>query len=113
MNYSLWDEIGDSNVLAGLILLTSLLMISRLPLPALPRISLREPGYNLAKLLFLGAALVAMGINPPRHTFPVVAAVVVAGFVTGVIRGILTRHDPEEDMEDGDTEPVTVYRGRR
>jgi CDP-diacylglycerol--serine O-phosphatidyltransferase len=113
MNYSLWDEIGDPNVLAGLILATSLLMISRLPFPGLPRISLREPGYNLAKLLFLGAALVVMGVNPPRHTFLVLAAVVVAGFVTGVVRGILTRHDPEEDMEEGDTEPVTVYRGRR
>jgi CDP-diacylglycerol--serine O-phosphatidyltransferase len=113
MNYSLWDEIADSNVLAGLILLTSLLMISRLPLPGLPRISLREPGYNLAKLLFLCAALVLMGINPPRYTFPVLATVVVAGFVTGIIRAVLLRRRPEEEMEDGETETATVYRGRR
>jgi CDP-diacylglycerol--serine O-phosphatidyltransferase len=118
MSYSLWDEIADPNILAGLVLLTSLLMVSRLPLPGLPRFSFREPGYNLAKLLFLFAALIFIAVNPPRHSFPVLGIVVVAGFIAGAIRAILLRNAPEEEededeIEDDDTDPVTIYRGRR
>jgi CDP-diacylglycerol---serine O-phosphatidyltransferase len=115
MSYALWDEIADPNVLAGLIIISSLLMVSRFPLTGLPRISLREPGYNLVKLLFLLGALVAMGINPPRYTFPVLVAVVAAGFISGTVRAVLKRHEePDEDeLDDGETEPITVYRGRR
>ena len=37
-----WGEIVDSNILAGIVLLTSLLMVSHLPLPGLPKFTLRE-----------------------------------------------------------------------
>ena len=116
MNFALWDEIADTNVLAGLILFTSLLMVSRFPLTGLPRISLREPGYNLVKLLFLLAAMVFMGINPPRHTFPVLVVVVAAGFISGTVRSVMKRNeesDDDDELDDGETEPVTVYRGRK
>jgi CDP-diacylglycerol---serine O-phosphatidyltransferase len=114
MSFSLWDEIPDPNVLAGLILLTSVLMVSRLPLPGLPRITLREPGYNLAKLLFLLAAMGFMAINPPHHAFPALAVVVVTAFIAGIIRAVASRNAPDEDdIDDGETEPVTIYRGRQ
>ena len=58
-------------------------MVSHLPLPGLPRFTLREPGYNLLKLLALIVALIFMVINPPRNMFPVMAALVVAGFTAG------------------------------
>ena len=64
MSYSMWGEIVDTNVLAGLVLLSSLLMVSHLPLPGLPRFTLREPGYNLLKLLALVVALVFRGVEP-------------------------------------------------
>jgi CDP-diacylglycerol---serine O-phosphatidyltransferase len=114
MSYATWGEIVDSNVLAGLVLLTSLLMASRLPLPGLPRFTLREPGYNLIKMIFLLAAVGFMAVNPPHYTFPALAAIVVAGFITGAIRTYLMRSEPEEDddEEEAEEEPVTIYRGR-
>lgn len=114
MSFSLWDEIIDPNVLGGLILATSLLMVSRLPLPGLPRITLREPGYNLVKLLFLLAATVFMALNPPRFAFPALAMTVGTAFAVGLVRAILARNArDDEDLDDSETEPVTVYRGRQ
>jgi CDP-diacylglycerol--serine O-phosphatidyltransferase len=115
MSYSTWGEILDTNVLAGLVLTSSLLMISRLPLPGLPRFTLREPGYNLVKMLTMLGALVFMGINPPRFTFPALAALIIAGFITGAIRALIIRDEPieEDTLDDEDTEPATIYRGHR
>jgi CDP-diacylglycerol---serine O-phosphatidyltransferase len=114
MSYTIWGEIVDSNVLAGLVLLTSLLMISRLPLPGLPRFTLREPGFNLVKVLFLLTGLVLVAINPARNAFPVLAAAVATGMITGTVHALLHRGEPEEDdVDEEDTEPVTIFRGRR
>ena len=118
MSYSMWGQIVDANILAGLVILSSLLMVSRLPLPGLPRFTLREPGYNLVKMLFLISAVVFMIVNPPHNTFPALAAVVVVSLVTGALRLMFAREvaeDEEEDdeLDDESTEPVTVFRGRR
>jgi CDP-diacylglycerol---serine O-phosphatidyltransferase len=116
MSYSLWGEIIDSNVLAGLVLLSSVLMVSHLPLPGLPRFTLREPGYNLAKLLALVVALVFVVLNPPHNLFPVLSVLVVAGFTTGLIRWLIHREstaDELDELEEPEQEPVTIYRGRR
>jgi CDP-diacylglycerol---serine O-phosphatidyltransferase len=120
MSYTTWGEIVDTNVLAGLVLISSLLMISRFPLPGLPRFTLREPGYNLVKVLVLMSAVGFMAINPPRYTFPALAALIIAGFITGALRLLLVREDAiEEDEEplddDEESEPVTIYHrgGRR
>jgi CDP-diacylglycerol---serine O-phosphatidyltransferase len=114
MSYSMWGEIADENVLAGIVLLTSVLMVSRLPLPGLPRFTLREPGYNLVKMLVLLGALILVAINPPHHAFPVLAVVVLIALITGGVRAILNR-EPEEDEDDleDESEPATIYRGRR
>jgi CDP-diacylglycerol---serine O-phosphatidyltransferase len=114
MSYSFWGEIADENVLAGLVLLTSVLMVSRLPLPGLPRFTLREPGYNLIKILVLLAAIVFIAINPPRNMFPVLALIIVAAFITGGVRALIQRNaeDDEDELED-ESEPVTIFRGRR
>lgn len=115
MSYSTWGQIVDSNILAGLVILTSLLMVSRLPLPGLPRFTLREPGYNLVKMLFLMIALAFIVINPPRYTFLALAGVVAVALITGVLRALFSRavadEEENEDLEEEDTEPVTVYRG--
>ncbi len=116
MSYTMWGEIVDTNVLAGLVVLTSLLMVSHLPLPGLPRFTLREPGYNLLKLLALIVALVFVVLNPPRNMFPVMAALVVAGFTAGLIRLLINRDADDTDLDELDEpeqEPVTIYRGHR
>jgi CDP-diacylglycerol--serine O-phosphatidyltransferase len=119
MSYSRWGEILDSNVLAALVLISSLLMVSHLPLPALPRFTLREPGYNLAKMIFLIAAVVYMAINPARHAFPALTVLIVSAFVVGGILAIMGSREIEDDEEDGvddDTPehaPSWIFRGRR
>ncbi|RPH95394.1 CDP-diacylglycerol--serine O-phosphatidyltransferase [candidate division KSB1 bacterium] len=116
MSYAVWGEIADSDVLAGLVLLTSILMVSRFPFPGLPRLTLREPGYNLVKVIFLILAMVFMAWNPPRHTFPAIAVVVSAGFVTGALKALLRRASNAEDEaeeDEDDDEPSPIFRGRR
>ena len=119
MSYSRWGEIVDSNVLAALVLIGSLLMVSRLPLPALPRFTLREPGYNLAKMLFLIAAVVYMAINPARHAFPALTVLMVSAFVVGGLHALLGRRESEDDEEEiiedetEEREPSWMFRGRR
>jgi len=118
MSYSRWGEILDANVLAALTVVSSLLMVSRLPLPALPRFTLREPGYNLAKMLFLIAAVAYMAINPARHAFPALTVLIVSAFVVGGLHALMGRRESEDDEEDvvdgdaSDQEPSWIYRGR-
>ncbi|MBI5059147.1 CDP-diacylglycerol--serine O-phosphatidyltransferase [candidate division KSB1 bacterium] len=116
MSFSRWDAIMDSNVLAGLVLTTCALMISRLPLPGLPRFTLREPGYNLVKVSFLLVCLGFMVINPPQNTFPALAVLVVGAFAVAGAKSIAGRHRGARDgalEDDLDAEPVPVHRGRR
>lgn len=119
MSFARWGEILDSNVLAALMLVSSLLMVSHLPLPALPRFTLREPGYNLAKMLFLIAAVVYVAINPARHAFPALAVLVVSAFVVGglhALHGSREADDDEDDVivdEPEEREPSWIFRGRR
>lgn len=119
MSYARWGEIADSNVLAGLVLLTSLLMVSRFPLPGLPRFTLREPGYNLVKTLSLLAALIFVIFKPALNLFPALTAIVTIAFITGGVRAFLRRgvvepeDDEDEELEDLDEEPAPYFRGRR
>lgn len=119
MSFSRWGEILDSNVLAALALISGLLMVSHLPLPALPRFTLREPGYNLAKMLFLIASVVYVAVNPARHAFPVLTVLIVSAFVVGGIHALIGRHESEDDEdadvieETGEEAPSWIFRGRR
>lgn len=83
---SLWGDVRSDTVLAGLVIFLGLLTVTRFPLPNLPRITFREPGYNLTKMLVLTGGIVVTAVNPPRHTFPVLAAVVLAAFIVGAVR---------------------------
>lgn len=107
-----WGEIRDSNILAGLIILTSLLMVSTLPLPGLPRFTLREPGYNLFKMVVLIACVGFMSFNPPVYTFPALAFLVVSGFAAGILRTIFSRNTSDDEEEEDDDEGVPMFRGR-
>jgi CDP-diacylglycerol--serine O-phosphatidyltransferase len=116
MSFNRWDAIVDSNVLAGLVLLTSALMVSRLPLPGLPRFTLREPGYNTIKVLVLLACLGFVVINPALNIFPTLATLVVTAFIVAGSKFLWTRHrdDGAGDLEDDlEPEPLPVTRSRR
>ena len=109
MNYAVWERVTDPAVLGVLVLLTSALMVSRLPLPRLPRFTLREPGFNLAKIAFLVAAFGFAAANPARHLFFVLALVVILGFAAGSVRVLILRG---HDLSTGGG-AATIYGGER
>ena len=120
MSYARWGEILDANVFAAVVLISSVMMVSTLPLPALPRFTLREPGYNLAKMLFLIAAVVYVAIRPARHAFPALTIMILTSFVVGAIHAIMGRREVDDDEDEFiddddpvDREPSWMYRGRR
>jgi CDP-diacylglycerol--serine O-phosphatidyltransferase len=99
LNLSLWGEMRWDGLLASLVVLLGLLMLSRFPLPGLPRLSLREPGHNLAKLLFLVACVGLVALNPSLYAFPVLAILVVTAFIVGAVRAA---HHENVELEEGD-----------
>lgn len=118
MSYARWGEIVDSNVLAAIVLVSSTLMISRLPLPGLPRFTLKLLGYNLAKMLFLLAAVGFMIIHPARNAFPTLTVLIVSAFVVGAIHALLGRREDDEDEDvihenEPEREHAWIFRGRR
>lgn len=114
MNYAKWGEIADSNMLAGLVLLSGLLMVSHYPFPGLPRFSLKEPGFNLIKLILFLGFLGFMAIKPARHTFPALTLLIVTGFVVQIVRSAMGRsHAAEEFADDEEAEEASMYRGQQ
>jgi CDP-diacylglycerol--serine O-phosphatidyltransferase len=118
MSYSRWGEIVDSNVLAAVVIVSSLLMVSHLPMPGLPRFTLRLPGYNLAKMLFLLVAVGFMIVNPARNAFPALTVLIVSALIVGAIHAAIGRREDDESDEDlTDEEPerehAWSFRGRR
>lgn len=111
MSLSRWGEIVDLPQFMLLLLASGLLMVSKLPMPGLPRFTLREQGYNLFKLLFLVAAVVLMAANPARYTFPVFVLMVISGFLAGGIRAVRQRSLRVSNLEQEENESATAYRG--
>lgn len=107
LNLSLWREVRSDMVLAGLIVLVGLLMVSHFPLPGLPRITLREPGYNLTKLLVLIACIVIVAINPPHHTFPVLVSLAVAAFIIGALRSHQGEELSLDELDEDEATPAS------
>ncbi|MDD5087460.1 MAG: CDP-diacylglycerol--serine O-phosphatidyltransferase [bacterium] len=111
MNLSLWGEIVDLPLFVLLLLVTCFLMVSRLPMPGLPRFTLREQGYNLLKLVFLMVAFSFMAVNPAQNAFLAFAVLVIAGFLAGGLRAVRERATRTTNHEQTQAEAPTVYRG--
>ncbi len=117
MNYAHWGEIANSNVLAGLVLASSALMVSHIPMPGLPRFTFKELGYNLVKVLALLGCVVFMVTNPARNTFPTLALLVVVAFAVGTVRAITDRDSvgdatSQPDIDDEpETQTIRIGRG--
>jgi CDP-diacylglycerol--serine O-phosphatidyltransferase len=107
MSLSRWGEVVNSNVLAGLVILTSVLMVSHLPLAGMPRFTLREHGANLFKLTLLSAITLFAAINPPKNAFPAILVVVVCGFIYGIAAS-MRRANSAAAIEDEEDEDLTV-----
>jgi len=100
-----WGEASNSNVIAAIVIISSLLMISHIPLAGLPRFTLRELGINLLKLTALFLCIVYFALDPLRNAFPAIVALISAGFVAGIVNA--RRAANEEDLED-EEESVTI-----
>lgn len=104
MNYDVWGEVVALEVLAGVMLITSLLMISRLPIGGLPRFTLREQGKNLRKVVVLAAAIGLAAVNPPLFAFPVMLMLVVFAVIAGQLQ---VRKAHRDALEEEMPEPLT------
>jgi CDP-diacylglycerol--serine O-phosphatidyltransferase len=106
-----WGASSNSNVIAAIVLISSLLMVSHLPLAGLPRFTLREQGMNLFKLGALLLAILYFALDPLRNGFPAIVALITAGFIAGAV---LARRagDIPEVLEEDEDEPVTIRESR-
>jgi phosphatidylserine synthase len=100
-----WDDAANSNLIAAIVLASSLLMVSHLPLAGLPRFTLREYGVNLVKLGAIFACIVYFAFDPLRNAFPAIVALIVAGFVAGIV---MARRAANEEELDEEEESVTI-----
>ena len=105
MCVSRWDDAANSNIIAAIVLFSSLLMVSHLPLAGLPRFTLREYGVNLVKLGALTACIFYFALDPLRNAFPAIFALITAAFIAGFI--IARRTDNDEELDD-EEESVTI-----
>lgn len=99
MNFDLWGGVEHAEVLAGLLIATSLLMVSRLPLAGLPKFSLREQGKNLRKLAGLAVAIGVGAINPPLFAFPTMLVLCVFAAIAGQMQVRRANRDLEDEEE--------------
>lgn len=105
MNYALWDGIPNAEVLAALLIVTSLLMVSRLPLAGLPRFTLKEHGRNLFRLVILAATIGIGAVNPPLFAFPLMLFLFGLSAFFGQLQ-VRRARDFEEDDDDAEPQPI-------
>lgn len=98
MNYALWGEIVNVEVLAAMLVTTSILMISKIPLAGLPRFTFREQGRNLRKVFLLAVAIGIGAINPPLFAFPIMLALCIVAVVAGQMQMRKMHRDLDEDF---------------
>jgi len=104
MNYALWDGIAEIEWLAGLLIVTSLLMVSHLPLAGLPKFSLRDSGRNLFRLVILAVGIGLAATNAPVFAFPLMVVLFALSAFFGQLQ--IRRARDEEVDEDADAEPL-------
>ncbi|MCB1059637.1 MAG: CDP-diacylglycerol--serine O-phosphatidyltransferase [Calditrichaeota bacterium] len=104
MNYNLWGGVVTPEVLAGLLVVTSLLMVSKIPLAGLPRFTLREHGRNLRKVAILVLAIVVGALNPPLFGFPIILMLCVTAAIAGQIQSRKSPRILDEDI----SEPIST-----
>lgn len=107
MNYAIWDEVTHVEILAGMLIVTSLLMVSRIPLAGLPRFTLREQGRNMFKLFVLAAAIGIGAINPPLFAFPVVVLLCTISIVAGLAQSRKLHREVDDD-DDEVPQPIST-----
>ncbi len=83
LNFRIWGEVRSIEVLAGLLLLTALLMVSKVPIGALPRFTLREQGRNSRRVVILALCIGVAMIDPPLLAFPVILLLIASAAIAG------------------------------
>jgi CDP-diacylglycerol--serine O-phosphatidyltransferase len=105
MSIARWDGAVNSNVIAAIVLISSLLMISHLPLVGLPRFTLKSHRLNIFKLGLLLLLIFYFALDPLRNAFPAIVILIVSGFIAGI--ALSRRSDSDTDIEE-DEEPYTI-----
>jgi CDP-diacylglycerol---serine O-phosphatidyltransferase len=96
----------------GLMLTLSVLMISHVLYPAVPKLGVRTVRSIVGTLLLLAAA-VAVIIHPYRFAFPILLLYVAYGLVRSFILGVMDRlptGDPLYDEDDDEEDDSTILR---
>jgi len=98
MNFALWGEIAATEVFAGILIASALLMVSKLPLAGLPRFTLREQGRNLRKVFVLAAAIGIGALNPPLFAFPIMLVLCIMSIVAGQFQSRKQHRDIDDEL---------------
>ncbi len=83
-NYALWNGLPLEALLVPLVIVLALLMISRLPYPAMPRFSFHDAMRHPLRLIVILSAIALIALNPPLAFFPLMIVYLLIGIAHGL-----------------------------
>jgi CDP-diacylglycerol---serine O-phosphatidyltransferase len=95
-NYRIWDRMELTILMIPLVLIVSLLMVSRIRYQTMPRFSFRDTKQNLAKLVSLLVLILCLILFKSLALFPIAIVYIAVGVVRR-LREERTENDQEED----------------
>jgi len=95
---SFFGEFHHREIMAGLTVLVSILMVSSLRYDAMPNFSLRKH-QDIIKIIVLALIVPLVLLYPSRAIFPLMMTFVITGILRGLIDA-LRASSPDEDVED-------------
>ncbi len=99
-NLAYWNQMQLTLLILPLVLVGSLLMVSRIPVDPMPRLSFRESGRNKVLLLLLLLTLAAVVVLQARVMFPIAMAYVLYCVIRHMAHSFRKSEDESEDLPD-------------
>jgi len=96
-NYRIWDRMELTTMMIPLVLIVSLLMVSRIRYQTMPRFSFRDTKQNLAKLVSLLVVIVALILFRSLALFPITVIYIIVG-VARRLREERSEKDQEKEV---------------
>lgn len=96
-NFSLWQEVRLVEVLVPLVILLSILMISKVKYEKLPQFKITRNRMNNLKLMFIFASLLVVAYFKELGMFPVVITIIFHGIAKWFIK-VLKHQDDTADV---------------
>jgi len=113
---TLFGGLPSAQVVGILMLALALLMLSHIPYPLVPKLSIRGARATIASAILIACGIMAL-VFPEHFLFPLLATYTAWGITRSTVLGLIERlpeHDPlldeaaEEDGDDGGAEVRTV-----